>query len=90
MVLRCKEGDLAIVLKGRHKGYIVHAVKYVGDTVSQSIHGAQSYSTAAWHVECKALNPLYTERLICPDKYLQPIRPPKVAKTTETKQEIEA
>lgn len=90
MALRCREGDLAIVLAGEYTGYVVSVVKFVGDTVSQSIHGAPSHSTAAWHVECKVINLFYTNRLICPDKYLQPIRPPKVAKHTETKQEIEA
>lgn len=89
MALRCKEGDLAVMLNGQYVGYIVRVGEFIG-----SIGNVYSLSRKelvrrdnAWRVYGLADYPC---NFVEEDRYMQPIRPPKVAKTTETKQEIEA
>ena len=90
MALRCREGDLAIVLHGTFTGYLVTVGKFQGDL--SGLYNAESVNEA-WEVCCKDILEQYPSDItmvVCEDRYLQPVRPPKIDKTTETKQEIEA
>lgn len=86
MALRCKEGDLAVILsEGRYTGYIVTVGEFLGHGRIRGISSGEVRDASnIWRV--RGIPEITGEE----DRYLQPIRPPKVAKTTETKQEIEA
>lgn len=88
MALRCKEGDLAVLLSGRYVGYIVTVGKFLGfcERAYSLVTRTVTSKDNVWRVHGIAEYPKLTEQ----DQNMQPIRPPKVAKTTETKQEIEA
>lgn len=68
-VLKCKTGDLAILLKGNHVGYIVEVLEFQ-PFVETVRHG---YKHNVWHIHHPDFDPNF--RHCMEDEYLLPIRP---------------
>lgn len=74
-VLRCRKGDLAILLEGRFTGYIVDVVEYY-PTVELS---DGEVLVNAWHIRHPSDEPGVQYFKL--DKYLLPIRPGELAES---------
>jgi hypothetical protein len=68
-VLKCKTGDIAILLAGKHVGYIVEILEFQPFVLTVS-HG---YKYDVWHINHPDFDQNF--RHCMEDKYLLPIRP---------------
>lgn len=83
-MLRCKENDLAVVLKGPYTGYFVTVGKFIGTVPGISRNGEHITLNNVWEVISKDVKPrIGGNRTAVRDRNLQPIRPGKVNVTTE-------
>lgn len=91
-MLRCRENDLAVILKGPYIGFFVTVRKFLGTITGVRPDGFPGVSHNAWEVECAAIPRHYesNQKVAVEDANLQPIRPAPSGVTTETKKEITA
>lgn len=87
--MRCKKGDLAIVLRGGFAGYIVDVLDFVGK--SHDFKSGEARNNAwAIRVRGETHSPVYGKRFGATDEDLLPIRPGDLKETeTEKEKEIE-
>lgn len=91
-MLRCKKGDLAIVLKGSYSGHFVTVKEFIGtDTAYRITTGAYEMFNNLWVIEAPTI-PLISgmRRIVLSDEYLLPIRPGDLKETEETEKEVES
>ena len=79
MSLRCKKGDLAIMIKGVRVGRIVEVIGYDG---FDPVYGHE------WRIKTSIPLPP-NEFWISPDSWMTPIRPGDLKETEETEREVE-
>ena len=92
MTLRCKPGDLAVVIRGSASGTFVEVIELYDDPVYNAIKGVEGYPTWVCHTKGPCLVALvspYSMRVVgealapagssvmFKDRDLQPIRPPR-------------
>ena len=83
-MLRCKENDLAVVLKGPYTGYFVTVGKYIGTVTASNRSGETITANRVWEVISKDVKPRNgANRTAVQDRNLQPIRPGKINVTVE-------
>lgn len=70
-VLKCRKGDLAILLEGPYSGYIVDVVEYCG--TRQMTDG--EIVVNGWRIQHPSFPPPSITRSYARDKNLLPIRP---------------
>lgn len=90
MSLRCRKGDLAMLLRGFCSGRFVTVKKFVGMASAESFEtGKLEWCQDLWEVEVPWLSlPAGVERVVASDKDLLPIRPGDLRETEEAKKEI--
>jgi hypothetical protein len=79
MSLRCRKGDLAIIVRGRRVGHVVTVTDYYRFTPE---YGHE------WKIETSFPLPLLCDFWFCPDSWLLPIRPSDLQETNETEREV--
>lgn len=89
-MLRCREGDLAVVLAGMYTGYFVTVGKFLGEVHGVDPNGFPGTMPDCWEVEGAGITIRGTQTHACADQRLQPIRPGRTPVTTETEKEITA
>jgi hypothetical protein len=89
-MLRCREGDLAIVLTGPYLGFTVRVVGFVGDMIAPATPtGELVNGKSLWRIRNRGIErELSPSKVLMEDKNLQPIRGPRAEQTTTTKKEI--
>lgn len=87
MTLRCKPGDLAIVVRSLagNEGKIVRCIRFLGDV--KFINGDVLPS---WEIDGSLIGNRGLPTSKVPDCFLHPIRPPAQDQSTETTKELEA
>jgi hypothetical protein len=74
-MLRCKENDLAVLLKGPYTGYLVTVGKYLGTVSGITPYGKLITVDRVWEVSGEGVNPHYdANRPAIQDHQMQPIR----------------
>lgn len=86
MNLRCKKGDLAIVLVEDWAGYIVEVLDFAGTVKDQYGDTWED----AWLVSKRGEAMIGGRPVAIPDSWLLPIRPGDLKETEETEKEIES
>lgn len=92
MALKCKKGDLAIILDGAYAGSIVEVLEFVGDGFGINSEGRLEQAIDAWRVSktvrpkgFHAVSPV--DFYIIEDRSLQPL-PPESALNEEIKEAV--
>jgi len=72
--MRCRKGDMAIIIKGAYSGYVVDALKFIGVSLGANfpLEGAHREGI----------------KNIAADKNLLPIRPVDLHETEESEREL--
>ena len=89
-MLRCREGDQAIILAGPYIGFIVKVGQFIGDDWVHRLNGTRELHLKLWVIRNRDIERERGDRIYCPDEYLQPLRGPKTGQTTTTQKEIGA
>jgi hypothetical protein len=93
MALRCRKGDMAIIIKGAYSGYVVDVLQFIGCISATNSEGVLSAVDDAWLISVnsplKGVHALrrVTNKVAC-DKYLLPIRPGGLRETEESEREL--
>ncbi|ODT75469.1 MAG: hypothetical protein ABS69_10665 [Nitrosomonadales bacterium SCN 54-20] len=87
-MLRCKKGDLAMVLRGLTAGSMVEILEFRGKATS---FRTKVVHDNVWLVSCRGeTRGADGRRLGKPDEWLPPIRPGDLKETDETEREVES
>jgi len=97
MSLRCKKGDMAIIVKGVYAGHFVTVLEFVGNSMGIRPNGDFVEYRDLWLAQSDTiehpfayLNPCMGKGQIhAPDHHLLPIRPGDLQESDETEKEIE-
>jgi hypothetical protein len=91
-MLRCKEGDLAVILRGPYTGYFVTVGRFLGTVPGYAMSSGKTITPEdVWEVISQDVKPRFPGARTCvQDINLQPIRPGRTPVTTETKKEVTA
>lgn len=91
MILRCREGDMAIVLDPLHQAYgcLVDVKEFLGNITPHCVKtGKDRRLINAWHIDHERL-PI-TSIWVCQDRHLLPIRPGDLDEIEETENDRQA
>jgi hypothetical protein len=85
MTLRCRKGDMAIMVVGPHSGYIVDVLEYIGNGSCD-----KGSFNDLWYVAHgkEERNPLTGKRWVARDSSMLPIHPGDLHETEETEKEL--
>jgi hypothetical protein len=91
MALRCRKGDMAIIIKGAYSGYIVDVLQFIGVSLGNNSKGVLCTLDDAWLIGVNSpLKGAHREGIknIAADKNLLPIRPRDLHETEESEKEL--
>jgi hypothetical protein len=90
-MLRCRENDLAVILRGPYAGYFVTVGKFIGTEYLLSANRVLTTQDNLWEIKNDDISADFPGKAVrAPDDYLQPIRPGRTPVTTETERRITA
>ena len=93
-MLRCKKGDLAIVIKGVYSGSIVDVLEYVGTKTGITHDGKIEVAQNCWRVssprEQIGFHDVLLGEFFAEDHHLLPIRPGDLKETDVAEKEVES
>jgi len=92
-MLRCKKGDLAIVLKGEYIGHYVTVIKFIGLAYGKGMDGSRWHKDNFWETTfprgAKAIEGTNGRGGYADDELL-PIRPGDLKETEDAEKEVES
>lgn len=86
MTLRCRKGDMAMIVVGHRSGSVVDVLDFCGTRDT-----CDGVFPDLWYIADRGqeTNPENGNHWVCPDSYLIPIRPGDLKETDETEKTLE-